>query len=126
MYRIIGFLLIVAGIIHLLPLAGVLGAEQLARLYGLRIDEPNLAILMRHRAIVLAALGALMVWAAFRVELRLAALVLGLASALSFLWLTWSIGNYNAQLTRVLVADVVASGCLLLGLGIQLFSVKAA
>ena len=37
-------MLVVVAIIHLLPLAGVLGGERLASLYGSSFDEPNLAI----------------------------------------------------------------------------------
>lgn len=35
-------MLIIVGIIHLLPVTGVLGAAHLERRYGLRFDEPNL------------------------------------------------------------------------------------
>ena len=39
--------LILAGILHLLPLAGVLGPDRLATMYGITVDEPNVLILMR-------------------------------------------------------------------------------
>lgn len=57
MGRVITALLIFVGIIHLLPLSGVLGAERLATLYGVAIENPGLEILMRHRAILFGLLG---------------------------------------------------------------------
>jgi hypothetical protein len=36
--KLIALLLLVAGIVHLLPLAGVLGGERLNALYGLALD----------------------------------------------------------------------------------------
>ena len=53
-------MLILVGLIHLLPLSGVLGSERLASLYGLSFSEPNLAILMRHRAVLFGLLGVLL------------------------------------------------------------------
>ena len=49
MQKITSALLILAGIIHLLPLPGVLGAARQSSLYGLALEEPNLLILTRHR-----------------------------------------------------------------------------
>lgn len=100
--------LALAGIIHLLPLPGVLGAGQLGRLYGVAVDDPNLAILLQHRAVLFGLLGALLVVAAFRAGLRTVALVAGLASTVSFLLIAWCVGDHNPQLARVVVADVVA------------------
>jgi hypothetical protein len=37
--------LLVAGIIHLLPVPGVAGSGVLARLYGIEVSDPNTAIL---------------------------------------------------------------------------------
>ena len=106
--------LIIVGIIHLLPLSGVLGAARLQALYGLPIDDPNLAILMRHRAVLFGLLGLFLVYAAFRPPLQILAVIAGFVSVVSFLWLAWATGNYNDQVSRVFTADVVALACLVI------------
>ena len=50
--KVVSAALLLAALIHLVPLAGVLGADTLATLYGLDFSEPNLSILMRHRAVL--------------------------------------------------------------------------
>lgn len=115
MRYLISSMLVIVGIIHLLPVSGALGTERLVALYGLSFDEPNLAILMRHRAVLFGLLGAFLVVAAFKPEYQGAALVAGFASVLSFLYLAWSVGSYNAQIGRVFIADVVALVCLVVG-----------
>ena len=47
--------LVVVGVIHLLPPAGVLGKAQLETLYGVPLQDANLVILMRHRAVLFRA-----------------------------------------------------------------------
>ncbi|MGE0127920.1 MAG: phosphopantetheine adenylyltransferase [Blastocatellales bacterium] len=115
MRYLVSAMLLVVAVIHLLPLAGVLGALRLAALYGIRFDDPNLVILMRHRAVLFGLLGVFLVFAAFRPSLQPMAFVGGGASVLSFLYLTWSVGGYNAQVSRVFTADLVAGACLLVG-----------
>jgi hypothetical protein len=115
MRYVVSGMLVVVGVIHLMPLSGVLGSERLAALYGLSFDQPDLAILMRHRAILFGLLGAFLLLAAFRTELQTIALVAGFASVVSFLYLAWSTGHYNAQIARVVAADVVALACLVIG-----------
>lgn len=107
--------LIVVGIIHLLPLSGVLGGAQLTSLYGMAFDEANLSILMRHRAMLFGILGLFLLVAAFRPKFQLAAFVAGFASVLSFLGLAAVTGGYNAQLGRVIAVDLVALACLVVG-----------
>ena len=108
-------MLVIVGVIHLLPLGGVLSAEQLTALYGVLFGDPNLVILMRHRAVLFGLLGLFLIFAALRRSMQPAAFVAGFASVLSFLYLAWSVGGYNAQIGRVLVADIVALVCLLIG-----------
>lgn len=114
--------LVVAAIIHLLPLSGVLGAAQLEKLYGLPIGEPNLEILMRHRAVLFGLLGGFLLVAAFRPELHGMALAAGMASVISFLYLAWSVGGYNAAIGRVFTVDLVALVCLVAGGIVHLYS----
>jgi hypothetical protein len=108
--------LLVVGVIHLLPLAGVLGAERLNQLYGIDASEPNLAVLMRHRAVLFGLLGGFFVLAAFKPPLQGLAVLAGFVSVLSFLALAWGAG-VNAQLGRVVTADWVALAALVLGAG---------
>lgn len=108
-------MLVLVGVIHLLPLSGVLGAERLMLLYGLDLSEPNLQILMRHRAVLFGLLGGFMVFAAFKPAYRTVAFVGGSVSVASFLSLAWAVGGYNQQIGRVVAADVVALACLVVG-----------
>jgi len=107
--------LILVGIIHLLPLPGLLGAERLAALYGLDFSEPSLSILMRHRAVLFGLLGAFLVVAAFRPALQPLAFIAAFVSVVLFLLLAWSSGGYNAQIGRVVAADLVALVALVIG-----------
>jgi hypothetical protein len=118
MQKITSAMLVVAAIIHLLPLAGVLGSVHLSRLYGIPFDEPNLVLLMRHRAILFGLLGLFIMYAAFRPQLQILALIGGLVSVGSFLWFAWSAGDYSPLMKRVVIADVVALACLLAASGI--------
>jgi hypothetical protein len=97
----------VAALIHLLPVSGVLGADRLRALYDVVVNGPDLAILMRHRAVLFAIVGGLLAAAVIRAHLRATALAAGFLSVVSFLALAVT-SPHNAALGRVVVADVVA------------------
>jgi len=122
MRYLISVMLMVVAIIHLLPLSGLLGSERLTALYGLPFNEPNLAILMRHRAVLFGLLGLFFLYAAFRPQLQALAFIAGFLSVGSFLWLAWSTGSYNAQVARVFTADVVALISLLVGVAAHIYT----
>ena len=112
MHIVIKAMLIIAGAIHILPLPGLIGATHLERIYGLAFNEPNLLIMMRHRAILFGLLGAFMIYAAFRTELMSIAIAGGMISAAAFIWIAFSVGDYNAAVARIVVADCIAVACL--------------
>lgn len=109
MNHAISLILVLVGLINALPVIGALGGEALASLYGLPVDEPNLLVLLRHRAVLLGLVGAFMIVAAFRPVLRPSAFVLGFSSMLSFIALAYSVGGINGAVQRVALIDVVAS-----------------
>lgn len=121
MKHLISAMLLIVGVIHLLPVTGVLGGARLKSLYGIAFDEPNAAILMRHRAALFGLLGAFLIYAAFRPAFQSAALAGGFGSVLSFLWLARAYGACNPQIRRVVVVDLVALICLVAGLAGLLF-----
>jgi hypothetical protein len=108
MEKIVTALLVIVGIIHLLPVSGVLGAERLSTLYGISLNEPNLEILMRHRAVLFGLLGAFLIYAAFKPALHPLAFLAGFLSVVSFIALAWSVGGFNEAVRRVVVADIAA------------------
>jgi len=108
MKKTITGLLVIVGIIHLLPLSGVLGSERLSILYGISINETNIEILMRHRAVLFGLLGAFLIYAAFKPALQSLALIAGFISVISFIAIAWSAGDYNDSVRKVIWADIVA------------------
>jgi hypothetical protein len=108
MQALVSAMLVVVAIIHLLPLLGVLGAPQLALFYGLDFSDPNLAILMRHRAVLFGLMGAFFLYAAFKPALQPIAFAAGFVSIVSFLVLAWMTGDYNPQIARICAGDLVA------------------
>ena len=105
--------LFLVGVIHLLPAIGMVSAGRVGSLYGIEVAEPNLELLLRHRAVLFAWLGGFCVLAAFLPRLQATALVAASVSVLSFLWLAVSIGGLNAALTRVFRVDLLAALLLL-------------
>jgi hypothetical protein len=76
---------------------------------------------MRHRAVLFGLLGVFILVAAFRPELQVMALVAGFVSVLSFLWLASSVGDYNSQIVRVVLADGVAMVCLIVAAAARIY-----
>ena len=102
-------LIVLAGLVNLLPVSGVLSASRLETLYGVVLEDANLHILMRHRAILFGIVGGLLLVSAFHLPLRRIGLSIGLISMLSFVLIAGLVGGYNAELQRILVFDLAAS-----------------
>jgi hypothetical protein len=107
--------LLLVALIHALPIAGVLGATQLTRLYGIAVQEPNLELLLRHRAVLFGLLAAFLAYAAIRPELHRIALIAGFVSVGSFLVLAQPASSLNPALTTVVRADWLALALLVVG-----------
>ena len=112
MHAVATTLVLLVGLVNLLPVSGALSKGRLESLYGIAIEDTNLEVLMRHRALLFGIVGGLLVASAYHLPLRLVGLTVGLISMLSFVVVAWVVGDYNAQLRRVVIIDLVASAAL--------------
>lgn len=111
--------MLVISVIHLMPAIGVLGVERLNSLYAIAIDDVNLELLMRHRAILFAILGVLFAYAAFEPKLQPFAFFAAFVSIASFFHLALKLGGLaldgvNGALRRVFIVDIVAATALVI------------
>ncbi len=113
MKLLVTLLLAAVGIVHLVPASGLFGNDALAKLYGIVITTPDLEILMRHRAVLFGVVGGLLLAAAFIPRLQATAIVVGLISVASFIWLTIVVGDASPALERIVHVDIVALAALL-------------
>ena len=103
-----------AALVNLAPLVGVASARRLQALYGIPFADPNLVVLMRHRAVLFGIVGALLLVSVFHLPTRPAAVTAGLVSMVSFVLLVFLVGDANAEIRRVMMVDVIASLLLLI------------
>ena len=107
--RTITGLMLVVAVIHLLPISGFFGVERLASLYEIEITDGNLEILMRHRAMLFGILGVFLAYAAFKSAIQPIAFIAGFISVASFFFLSYSVGEFNDAIRKVIVVDIIAS-----------------
>jgi len=122
--RTVTVLLLIIAAIHLLPILGFLGAERISSLYQVELADRNIEILMRHRAVLFGILGAFFAYAAFNAPLQLIAFTMASISIVAFLYLGFSVGDYNAAIRTVIIADVFALVCLVGAISAYWFKAK--
>lgn len=105
---VIDVLLGISALIHLAPVVGALSVERLRVLYGIPVEGPDLAILLRHRAVLFGILGGLLIAGIIHHDYRGLAVVAVLVSDVKYAALCVVHRDHNAQLGRVLRADVVS------------------
>jgi len=110
--RIVTVMLLIVAAIHLIPVAGVAGVPRLNALYGVEIAGNDLAILMRHRAVMFGLLGVLFAYAAFKPAVQVVALGIAAVSTSSFILLAMAAGPHNAEIRKVVIADWFALACI--------------
>ena len=98
----------VVGAIHLMPIAPIFIPETLSRLYGIAPADSALLILMRHRALLLAIVGLLCLWASWAPSVRPAALLAAAINVLGFLGFYALYGNPAGALRNIAIADLIA------------------
>ena len=113
MKRLLTLCLVIVGLINFVPVLGLLSVEKLESAYAVSIAGNDLAILMRHRALLFGILGGYVLFAAFRPAHRVAAMVMAGISMTGFAVLVLQTGGQNDAVTGVLWVDLVGLAVLL-------------
>lgn len=113
-------ILLGTGVVNGLPLLGIAGAGALRALYGVAVTDPDLLVLMRHRAVLLGLLGAALAGAAFVPSWRLPAIVAGLVSMGVFVVL--ALGAPGSKIATTMIVDVVLCAALGVALALHLIA----
>ncbi|MFC4015896.1 hypothetical protein ACFOY2_52405 [Nonomuraea purpurea] len=98
----------VVGMLNLAPGLIVLMPSKLAGVYGVVAADATSTLLLRHRAVMLALLGAALLAAAFLPSLRIPVLAAATVGKVSFILLVFTSSDAHPNLTPVALADVAA------------------
>jgi len=105
-------LLILVGLINFLPIIGIISIEKINQVYGLDIHDNNLAILLRHRALLFGIIGA---------QYQSAAIIMAAISMVGYLLFFGTIGGANSELLKVAQVDVVGIVLLTVAVALRYF-----
>lgn len=102
-------LLVLVGLVNVVPgVVGTLSVERAAAAYGIPADGPDLAIVLRHRAVLLTIVGLGLVVVPWWPEIRTAAIVAGVISMASFVAIVLAKPGVGAPLRKVMWVDLGA------------------
>lgn len=117
-------LVFLVGLLNLAPTIVFFAPDRSLSLYAIELAEPNLSIVMRHRAVLLGLLGVALIYGAFRREHLVPVMIAALIGKAAFLYLVYSNAGANAELGRVAMFDIGAIAVLVTALGLHLFVAK--
>ncbi len=120
--RIVSAALLLVAAIHAIPLVGVLSAARVSSLYGVVVDDANLEILLRHRAVLFGLFSVMTGYCALRPALHGIGLTAAAISVVSFIVIAQNVGGYNDALRTVVRVDVFAAVLVVIGAAVHLFS----
>jgi hypothetical protein len=104
-----------AGVVHLLPVAGLLGKSMLEKAYGVSLGSSDLVILMQHRALLFGLISAACWIAVWQAAWRWPAGCTALISMLGFVLIA-AMQPHQTAISRIVWIDAIAAVPLLLAL----------
>ena len=99
--------MIIVGLINIVPVIGVISAQKLESTYFVTLAGNDLAILLRHRALLFGILGAYILYSAFSPFHQFAAMIMAGVSMVGFAVLVLGTGGYNEAIGKVLFIDIL-------------------
>jgi len=119
---IITICLLIVGLINFIPLFGIISTDKLMSAYSVTIEGHDMAILMRHRALLFGILGGFIIFAAFKPLYQNAAMLMAGISMVGFACLVLTTGAYNESIGKILLIDIIGIVLLLVAILLKVFS----
>lgn len=113
--NVIKSIFIATGLFTALAGSVAVNPAQATQLYGISLVDPNMELLVRHRAVMLALLGSGLVYAAFSHAIR-SAMIIGAIISKGLFLLLLQLQPVNAAFNNVVIIDGSAIGLLLITL----------
>ncbi len=117
-------LVVLVGVLNLTPAIVFFAPEHSLSLYAIELGEPNLSIVMRHRAVLLGLLGLALIYGVLKKEILVPVIVAALIGKAAFLFLVYTSTGANAEIGRVALFDIGAIAMLLTALGLHVLARK--
>lgn len=107
--------LFIAGGINILPSILAFLPEKISKSYGIEMPNVNFELLLRHRAVLFAIVGGLMIYSAISKKYYSISVTVGLISMISFIILYFLMNGINPELEKVMKIDFIAVIMLIVG-----------
>ena len=101
-------ILVAVGVVHLAPGAVALSVKRTRSAYGVAVDGADLALLLRHRAVLLALIGTGLIAGTFIPDIRAATICAAVTSMVTFVVIAATSGPLNRQNRKVMRIDLSA------------------
>ncbi len=116
--------LVLVGLVNLAPVLGMFSASKMEQTYGIELGSKDLAIMMRHRALLFGILGSFIICAVFVPVFQVPAMLMAGISMIGFVVLALHAGGYNQSIFKVLVVDLLGTGLLLVAVVVKVYSAE--
>ena len=103
----ISILLFIVGLINFVPVIGVMSADRLSNAYSIELVGNDIVVLMRHRALLFGIIGGFILYSVFNPSYQIAAMIMAAISMLGFLYFVCAVGDYNGDIAKVAIIDLV-------------------
>ena len=123
MELIFRFCLLLSGIINFIPIVGAFLPNKMKQSYGIEFSDPNLELLLRHRAVLFGIIGGIMICSAFCRQYYDLSFGMGIISMGTFIFLFKLVpGKKNHALTKIMKIDLITTLILLGGFALFKYS----
>lgn len=107
MTKLLPYLFGAIALIHAAPSVALFMPSRLSSLYGFQAGDPVMTTLLQHRALLFGILAAALIYAIFRADVRVPALIGASVSMAGFMLIALMRGASSGALRPIVIADII-------------------